>query len=241
MASLTALVTAAVAGGVTGWALRPTIARLAVPDGQPWSSSCAACQKRFTWRSGPALSPRGRCGCGARLGAAPLIPELIAAGSFTALVAVLGVDTHLLPALWLAACGTPLAVIDTAVQRLPNPLTGTAAAGTAIILLALTAASGSTGPLLRAGIGAAVLGLVFFLFALAPSNGYGDAKLAPTVGAVLGWYGWIDLVHGVAAAFFLFGAYAATLLTVFRSRGRRDASFGPAMLTGALLAVLVNA
>jgi hypothetical protein len=50
-------------------------------------------------------------------------------------------------ACWLAACAVPLACTDLAVQRLPDPLTAAAYAGTAVLLLAAAAApAGSKGP-----------------------------------------------------------------------------------------------
>ena len=49
-------------------------------------------------------------------------------------------------ACWLAACAVPLACTDIAVQRLPDPLTGAAYAGTAVLLLIAAAAGGPKGP-----------------------------------------------------------------------------------------------
>nr|BEK71518.1 A24 family peptidase [Kitasatospora purpeofusca] len=240
MASSTALVTAAVAGAATGWVLRPAIARFAVPADQPWASACPGCGAPLSWRWGPALSPRGRCGCGARPGAPALVPEVLAALAFTALVAVLGTGPALWPALWLAACGTALAVVDALVHRLPDPLTAAAAAGTLLLLAVLSLTSQSAAPLLRAAVGAVVLGVLYLAMAIATPMGLGDAKLAPTVGAVLAWYGWRVLVQGSAAAFFLVGVYAAVLLLVLRRDRRADLSFGPFMIGGALLAIALG-
>ncbi|WP_043463739.1 prepilin peptidase [Kitasatospora sp. MBT66] len=240
MASSTALVTAAVAGAAAGWGLRPAIARFAVPADQPWASACRGCGTPLSWRSGPALSPRGRCGCGARPGAPALVPEVLAALAFTALVAVLGIGPALWPALWLAACGTALAVVDALVHRLPDPLTATTAVGTAVLLAVLSLTSQTAAPLLRAAVGAVVLGALYLAMAIATPLGLGDAKLAPTIGAILAWYGWKVFVHGSAAAIFLVGLYAAVLLLVLRRGRRDDLSFGPFMFGGALLAIALD-
>jgi len=71
--------------------------------------------------------------------------------------------------------------------------------------------------------------------------GFGDVKLAPTLGLVLGWYGWGAVVTGTFAGFAL-GAVWGLFLIAARRAGRRTAlPFGPFMLVGALAAVLMAA
>src|SRR5436309_284373 len=60
-------------------------------------------------------------------------------------------------ACWLAVCAVPLACTDFAVQRLPDPLTGAAYAGTAALLLAAAAVGGPWSALVRALLGGLAL------------------------------------------------------------------------------------
>ncbi|EDY49225.1 hypothetical protein SSCG_02253 [Streptomyces clavuligerus] len=133
---------------------------------------------------------------------------------------------------WLTACGITLALIDLAVQRLPDVLTLPACAGT-FLLLAGAALAGEPGSLGRATAAAAVLTLVFLLLAAVAGLGLGDVKLAPAVGALLGWSSWTGLWWGAAAGFVLGAVCAVILLAAGRDR-RSQVAFGPFMVAGAL-------
>lgn len=96
---------------------------------------------------------------------------------------------------WVAACGVALALIDLAVQRLPDVLTLPACGGT-LILLTAAALAGEPGSLGRAAAAAGVLAAVFLLMAFTGAMGLGDVKLAPAIGALLGWNSWTALLWG---------------------------------------------
>ncbi|UYQ60029.1 A24 family peptidase [Streptomyces peucetius] len=128
---------------------------------------------------------------------------------------------------WIAACGTALALIDAKVHRLPNVLTLPAFVGT-IGLLAGATVNGEQGSLTRSLAAAASLGAGFLLMTFG-GIGLGDVKLAPTLGALLGWNSWTALFLGTLAMFLL---AAAVNLLQRRFRGR--VPFGPYMITGAL-------
>lgn len=71
--------------------------------------------------------------------------------------------------------------------------------------------------------------------------GFGDVKLALGVGAALGWYGWPTVMLGTFAGF-LFGALYGGALVVLRRAGRRTAiPFGPFLLGGGLVGLLIGA
>jgi leader peptidase (prepilin peptidase)/N-methyltransferase len=71
--------------------------------------------------------------------------------------------------------------------------------------------------------------------------GFGDVKLALGAGAVLGWYGWSVVLLGTFAGFLL-GAFYGGALVVARRAGRRTAiAFGPFLIAGAYLGLLVGA
>ena len=173
-------------------------------------------------------------------------PPALAAGAVTAvLFGALAARVHpalvLAAACWLTACAVPLACTDIAVQRLPDPLTGAAYAGTAVLLLIAAAAGGPWSALVRALLGGlALAGFYLLLMVVSPSGmSLGDVKLAASLGTLLAWFGWRLLIAGGLAGLWL-GALCAAALLVSRRAGRKQLiPFGPFMIAGAVLAVLV--
>ena len=146
-------------------------------------------------------------------------------------------------ACWLVACAVPLACTDLAVQRLPDPLTGPAYAGTAVLLLAAAAAGGLEGSwsaLVRALLGGlALAGFYLLLMVISPSGmSLGDVKLAASLGTLLAWFGWRQLLAGGFAGFLLGGVVAGALLVSRRADRKQPIPFGPFMIAGAVLAVV---
>jgi leader peptidase (prepilin peptidase)/N-methyltransferase len=146
-------------------------------------------------------------------------------------------------ACWLFACAVPLAFIDIAVSRLPDPLTAAAYAGTAVLLLLAAIAGdpeGSWPALLRAMLGGlALAGFYLLLLIISPSGmSLGDVKLAASLGTLLAGFGWRVLIAGGAAGFLLGGLAGVALLVSRRASRQQLIPFGPFMIAGALLAVL---
>ncbi|MFE3558700.1 prepilin peptidase [Streptomyces sp. NPDC059193] len=133
---------------------------------------------------------------------------------------------------WLAACGIALALVDLAVQRLPDVLTLPACAGT-LLLLTGAALVGEPGSLGRAAAAAAAVTAIFIILAVVANLGLGDVKLAPATGALLGWHSWTSLWWGTVAGFLIGAVYAMVLLAAGRDR-RAHVAFGPFMIIGAL-------
>ena len=181
-------------------------------------------------------------------------PPALAAGAVTAVLfgglaarVDPGYPRHLMlvlaAACWLAACAVPLACTDLAVQRLPDPLTGAAYAGTAVLLVAAAAVGGLEGSwsaLVRALLGGlALAGFYLLLMVISPSGmSLGDVKLAASLGTLLAWFGWRLLLAGGFAGFLLGGVFAAALLASRRADRKQPIPFGPFMIAGAVLAVV---
>lgn len=188
------------------------------------------------------LSPAARCHrCRRRIGAPPYALEAAALAA-AALVAVAATGGRwpvwgLLALAGWAAAVVALTFVDLAVHRLPDRFT-LPAAGWVVAWLGLAALTGADGGAwVRAVAAAAVCGLGFAVVTLIFGSrgfGLGDAKLALSIGALLGWLGWTALVAGLLLAFLTSGLVAAVLLAS-RRVGRRDSlPFGPFLAAGTL-------
>jgi leader peptidase (prepilin peptidase)/N-methyltransferase len=141
----------------------------------------------------------------------------------------------------LALCAVPLAFIDVAVQRLPDALTAAAYAGTVVLLLLAAAVSGHWGDMGRAALGGLALAALYLaLLFISPSGmGLGDVKLAVSLGTLLAWRGWRVLVLGGFAGFLLAAVYSIALLATRRATRKQHIPFGPFMIAGTFLALLL--
>lgn len=142
----------------------------------------------------------------------------------------------------LMGIGGWLVVIDARTHRLPNRIVLPTLA--CLILLAVTdaVATGQGATLARALIGMVVLG-GFYAVLRGMSRagmGGGDVKLAAVIGLVLGWHGWQSLAIGAASAFVLGALYALVLILLRRADGATRIAFGPWMIAGALLGVVLG-
>jgi leader peptidase (prepilin peptidase)/N-methyltransferase len=185
----------------------------------------------------PVLGKRWWAGGDAGPGRIGIVTGL-AAVALGAVGAAIGAGAELPAYLWLAAVGVTLAVIDLDCLRLPDRLT----LPSIPVGLALLAIPGDWSALGRAALGAVAAGAAALLLALvAPSGGLGlgDVKLLAVLGLFLGWLGWGVLVLGVAFGFVL-GALVAVGMLASRRAGLRDhLAFGPWLIAGALVAVVV--
>ena len=68
--------------------------------------------------------------------------------------------------------------------------------------------------------------------------GLGDVRLAGTAGLLLGVHGWSSVLRGTFAAFMI-GGLAAVMLLAAGRRHTSDLAFGPAILLGTLVAVVM--
>ncbi|MGW1184597.1 prepilin peptidase [Streptomyces drozdowiczii] len=212
---------AALWGAATGLLVPRAAYRFAVPPGEPWRTDRPA--------GHPLTGPAPH-----RL--APVVTALACA----ALAWATGTRPELSVWLVLAPVGVLLASIDHRVHRLPDILT-LPAAGAAAVLLGLAALLPEhAGSWLSALLGGLVLGgFYLLLFLVNPDGmGLGDVKLALSLGAVLGWYGWAVVFTGGFAGFLFGAAYGLALLVLRRAGRKTGIPFGPFMIAGAFLGLL---
>jgi leader peptidase (prepilin peptidase)/N-methyltransferase len=227
----------AAVGAVTafpaGSCLRPAVFRLSVRSGEPEQDWCQEC--------GAFLSAQIaiRCPCGAWLGP-PWLIESLSALAVAVVFAKFGGQPESVVLGFLALIGVALALIDLAVQRLPDRLTLPAYPALLTLLTLSAIAEHSGTALLRAVLGGIALTACYLLLALLSRGmlGGGDVKLAGLIGLALGWLGWGSLAAGACLGFLLAALVSLVLLAARRVTAGTLISFGPYMLGGALLAAL---
>ncbi|MFD1720259.1 prepilin peptidase [Amnibacterium endophyticum] len=166
------------------------------------------------------------------------IDEAVVAAALALLAAVaVGPRPLLLGVLWLAVTTPRLVATDVAEHRLPDAVV---LPGYPIVLAAVLLDGAVAGravlPVLLAG---ATYGLVLLLLHVTGGMGFGDVKLAPLLGALGAAAAPGGAVLAVVLAFLVGGA-AAVVVLVRRGAGSRM-PFGPPMLLGAWLALLLAA
>ncbi|MER7109640.1 prepilin peptidase [Streptomyces sp. NPDC000229] len=252
----TLIAVAALWGAATGLLVPRAAYRLSVEPDEPWRDACPAGHPFAGPARGWLGAPRcAVCAVAVPVGTAvrPAATSASAPGTATvpvvtalvcgALAAATGPRPELV--VWLAAAPVAvlLALVDRAVHRLPDRLTLPLAAGTAALLGVAALLPGNAGAWPSAVLGGLALGAGYFvLFLVNPSGmGFGDVKLALALGVALGWYGWGELFVGAFAGF-LFGAVYGFGLVALRRASRKSAiPFGPFMIGGALVGVLLGA
>lgn len=231
---------------VAGPWLRGLVFAHSVAYGTPPRSRCPSCGHPVVvvaLRGLAAVGPLdGRCPtCGQWIGPPVAAVEVIV--GLMLFVLVVGAPSGWVLAAWCWAglLGVALALVDAAVYRLPDVLTTCAALGLAVLLTAATISTGDLSALASAGLGALGLGLFYLALVLIPGAGMGrgDAQLAVVIGGCLGWLGATAVVTATVAAVLLAAARVVAGLTAGRLARRDPVPFGPFMLLGALVAVVV--
>jgi leader peptidase (prepilin peptidase)/N-methyltransferase len=159
-----------------------------------------------------------------------------------AVVAALWGHPGWLPAyLYLTVLGVVLATIDLRTHRLPDDLVLPSYPVLAALLVLATVVDGTRHRLLVAVVAGALLWLAFGVIHLIPRSGLGrgDVKLVGLLGGALGWFGPESVLFGLLAGITIAGCWAGFLLVSGRAHGQDQMAYGPHLLLGALLAVLV--
>jgi leader peptidase (prepilin peptidase) / N-methyltransferase len=172
-----------------------------------------------------------------------IVPALaLASAAVCALLAwALGWSPPLPMWLYLGVVAVVLTYVDWRTRLLPTRLIAPSYAVVAVLAVLASALASDWGALLRAALGWALAGGLFFLlwFVYPKGMGYGDVRLSGVLGIALGWLGWSELVVGVYAGFVL-GALGGGVLALLRVVDRRRYPFGPFMLVGAVAGVVAG-
>ncbi|MFC7596629.1 prepilin peptidase [Terrabacter sp. GCM10028922] len=147
--------------------------------------------------------------------------------------------------LGFAFVAVALAWIDADVHRLPRGLTRPAYPMLVGQLAIASLASGDWDALRRAAIAGAVLWGIYFVLALVAALlgsgfGFGDVTLAGLVGLATGYVSVSTTLVASYAAFILAGVYGLARLVLRRGTRKDDIAFGPWMLVGLLVALVVQ-
>jgi leader peptidase (prepilin peptidase)/N-methyltransferase len=155
---------------------------------------------------------------------------------------VAAVVVTLVAFLYFAAVSVALALIDLDTRTLPNVIVIPSFVVGALLLSGASMLSGDLGSLVIATVGAIALAALYLGVALVHPGGmgFGDVKLAAVVGLFLGFIGWEALAVGTLAAFILGGMFGITLLATGRATRKTGMPFGPWMLGGAWIGILVG-
>lgn len=226
----------AVAGLPFGAVARSAVFRFSVPAGAPDRTTCPCC-------SAPVFPPAAlSCGyCTISFGR-PGVLEVVTAAVLALLAGRFGGSPQAMPLFFLGTLGVVLAAIDIKVQRLPDPLVLPAFPVMLALLVLAAVMQHDGGGLLRALLGGLTLAAGFLVLALARPGqlGGGDIKLAGLAGLALGWLGWPAVAIAAALGFSLSAVVSLALLATRRVSLDSAVCFGPFLLGGALLAVLMT-
>ena len=224
-------------------------------------SACAACSAPVRpYDNIPIISwlvLRGRCrDCAAPFSIRYPLIELVTALAFAAIAGVqlsalfattsmtdaLGVLLVTIALLYFASISIALAAVDLDTHRLPDAIVLPAYPVLGVLLTTAAILLGDLESAARAAAGAGILFAGYFALALISPRGMGmgDVKLAGVIGLVLGWFGWPALVVGALAAFLLGGMVGVALIVAQRASRNTGIPFGPWMLGGAWVGILLG-
>lgn len=211
-------------------------------------SQCTSCGKQIKASENiPVVSYlllRGKCSqCHSRISALYPVLELTTAALFVVGVNTFHTWTSL--SLWLifVLFGVPLTVIDITLHRLPDLLTAPLFISSALVIVIDAFVGNHFNRLIPSLVGALALP-AFYLALMIISRGgmgMGDVKLSAAIGLVSGFFG-VRIVLVSSFAAYILGSVIGIGLMLAGKAGRKTAiPFGPFMLVGQAIALLVAA
>jgi len=190
------------------------------------------------------LRLKGRCAaCGIQISFIYPLIEICTALLFIA--GIFFLHSWFQVALWLALVifGLPLAIIDLTLHRLPDPLTAGLFILAAFIIVVQALISHHYGRLVPSLIGSISLVILYLAIMIISRGGMGmgDVKLSASLGLISGFFGVRAVLVSSFAAYVL-GAVIGVGLMLAGKAGRRTAiPFGPFMIVGQVISLLVLA
>jgi len=140
----------------------------------------------------------------------------------------------------LAPVGVVLLLIDWRTTLLPTRIIHPTYVALAVLIPLAALIDQDLSSLYRAGWGWLVVGGWFWIFWwLFTAWGFGDVRLSRVLGPALGYLGWSEMLMGLALMVFV-GGIGGVVFSIAHRSVRRRFPYGPFMLVGALLAVLVG-
>ena len=227
---LDAALVSAVCGAVAGWFVPALIGRLPEPTADPEPKSDAQPKEPYADIAAlPGLAWKS---------------ALVSAACAGLVAAAVGPAWALAILVPLVPLSVALGVVDWRTRLLPTRLV-LPATGVAILLgLVGWAVTRDPDDLIRAAIALVVVRSVFWVlwWLHSAGMGFGDVRLAALLGFALGQLGWGEVVVGIYSGFLVFALPGLLLAIARRDRGLLKSAFpfGPFMLVGALVGVLVG-
>ncbi|MBE7324335.1 prepilin peptidase [Nocardioides sp. Y6] len=171
----------------------------------------------------------------------PALAVLLSAGAGGVLGWCLGWSWSQLFLVPLVPVLVALAVVDWRTRLLPTWLIARTYAALVPLVLLVGVVTQEWDDVIRAGWGWLITGALYFVLWFVNSSGlgYGDVRLSGVLGMALGHLGWGELFAGVYAAFIL-GGVVGGVLALAKVVDRRGVPFGPFMVAGALVGVLLG-
>ncbi len=224
------------------------VALLPEPDPEPVSGpvsegvepgTTASPERLFAGQlaAAPAKEPYADIAARPRFAATVAVSSALVGAAFGAALGWTGALVYLAP---LVPIGVVLLVIDWRTTLLPTRILHPTYALLAALIPVAALIDQDLGSVYRAGWGWLVIGGWFWVFWwLFNAWGFGDVRLARVLGPALGYLGWAHLFMGLALMVFV-GGIGGVMLALLNRSLRRRFPYGPFMLVGAALAVLVS-
>lgn len=167
--------------------------------------------------------------------------SIACAGLFAIVALTFGPAWELPAYLFFAAAAVVLGTVDLLEKRIPNAALYPSLVIFPVLLVLVAALTGAWSSLLGAAAGGAALFILYFILAvISPAGiGMGDVKLAALIGMALGFLGWTPILVGGMAGFLIGGLTSLIALLSGRAGMKTALPYGPAMLAGAFLGILL--
>ena len=229
----------AIVAGTAAWFAPAVIRSLPEPEADPELEGEAPVEgKAVVAPSVPIKRPYVELAARGGLSGRLAIVAALAAGSIGL---SLGPDPSLPVWCFLSVLGVVLSYLDLTTHLLPFRLVAPAYPITIVLILLAAVISGDGDSLLRSGIAWIVVYAIFALMWVVYRRGigYGDVRLSGILAMSLGWLGWSYVVVGLYTAFVV-GAVVGGILALAKVVDRKGYAFGPFLLFGTWLGVIVG-